>query len=84
MAGTEQNCEPTTDSSVYPSLNGCGGNSAAGDGTIFDNDVLVHIFREDRRVLPRGDVGDATSHNTDQDDDLPVRVVLPQGETGHS
>src|SRR5262245_25901791 len=85
MAGTEENCEPTTDSSVYPSggctLNGCSADRAAGDRTIFNNDVLVHIFREDRRVLPRRDVGDVASRNTDQDGDLPVRVVLPQRGT---
>src|SRR5262245_61775109 len=27
---------------------------AAGDWTIFDDDVLVDIFRHDRRLLPRG------------------------------
>ena|SRR6516225_10846675 len=68
MAGTEQNCEPTTDSSVYP----------------IDDDVLVDIFRHNRCVLPRGDVGDATGRNTDQDGDLPVRIVLPSSRTGHS
>src|SRR5262249_3275025 len=62
----------------------CSGDRAAGDRTIFDDDVLVHVFRQDRRVLPRGDVGDAASRNTDQDGDLPVRIVLSPGGTGHS
>src|SRR5262249_28695001 len=45
---------------------------------------LVDIFRHDRRVLPRGDVGDAAGRNTDQDGDLPVWIVLPPGGTAHS
>src|SRR5262249_40050819 len=65
-------------------LNGSSGDRAAGDWTIFDDDVLVDIFRHDRRVLPRGDVGDAAGRNTDQDGDLPVWIVLPPGGTAHS
>src|SRR5262249_41751920 len=65
-------------------LNGGSGDRAAGDRTIFDDDVLVDIFRHDRRVLPRGDVGDAAGRNTDQDGDLPVWIVLPPSGAGHS
>jgi hypothetical protein len=87
MAGTEQNCEPTTDSSVYPS--GAAVSTAAAatappaTGRFFDDDVLVDILRHDRRVLPRGDVGDAAGRNTDQDGDLPVWIVLAPSGAGH-